>query len=231
MNYKLLYNEIEKYNKNKYKNNIYESILRILDKDICLLSNKEINIKSNIFKNKLANDLLSKKLYKLFDYNLKKQKNIIYTFLISNHINVDIFNNILKYISIYLNLNILLLKNNLYRFVNEYNSSINTIILIEKENKFIPYIYNNNNIYINYFNDIHIKEIIKLYNINYEIIIDDNVSFSSQFNKIKKYKLEDIYNICSYYNINLYNNNNNNNNIKKFKSKKILFDELYKILY
>jgi hypothetical protein len=225
MDYKYLYNEINQYNKNKYKYNIYEAILRLLDIDICLLSIKDINIKSTILKNKLANDLISKKFYKLFDYNLKKQKNIIYTFLTSNNIHMDISNNIIKYISIYLNLNILLIKNNLYRFINEYNIYHNTIILIQKENKFIPYIYSYNNIYINFFNNIYIQEIIKLFNFNYEIIIDDNIPFSIQFNKIKKYKLENIYNICSHYNIDLYDN------LKNLKTKKYLFEELYNILY
>ena len=93
MDYKKIYNDIEYYKKRF--SNIYECILKILDKEINLLERREINEKSIIFKNKLGNDLLNKKIYKLFDYNLKKQKNIIYTFLISNNIYVKVPNIIL----------------------------------------------------------------------------------------------------------------------------------------
>ena len=56
-------------------------------------------------------------------------------FLISSNINVPVSNNIIKYISIYLNVNILILYNNLYKFVNIYNENAKTIILIEKEKR------------------------------------------------------------------------------------------------
>ena len=135
--------EIYQIVKNKYKYNIYECILRIVDNEICLLNFRDINIKSNILKKKLANDLVLNNLHKKFDYDLKKQKDVIYNFLISSNINVPVSNNIIKYISIYLNVNILILYNNLYRFVNIYNENIKTIILIEKEKdkKYYPYIY------------------------------------------------------------------------------------------
>ena len=204
----------------KHIHNIYECILRLLDSDICLLSFNDINIKSNIFKKKLANDLVLKHIYKKFDFDLKKQKNIIYNFLISNNINTPICNNILRYISIYLKINILIIYNNLYRFVNNYDKTINTIILIEKDKM-------KNKLYKCIFNNIDIVNIIKLYNINYEIIIDDNIPFNTQFNKIKKYNLSQIYEICKFYEINLYLDNNST----KIKTKKKLFEELYNILY
>jgi len=221
--------EINQIVKNKYKYNIYECILRIIDKEICLLNFKDINIKSNILKKKLANDLILNNLHKKFDYDLKKQKDIIYNFLISSNINLPITNNILKYISIYLNVNILIIYNNLYRFVNIYDENIKTIILIEKEEniKYYPYIYEKNNVTEEFFNNDDIIDIIKLYNINNEIIIDDNVLFNTQFNKIKKYDLNKIIEICKFYKINIYLDDKN---IKK-KSKKKLFKELYDILY
>ena len=221
--------EINQIVKNKYKYNIYECILRIIDKEICLLNFKDINIKSNILKKKLANDLILNNLYKKFDYDLKKKKNIIYNFLISSNINLPITNNILKYISIYLNVNILIIYNNLYRFVNIYDENIKTIILIEKEEniKYYPYIYEKNNVTEEFFNNDDIIDIIKLYNINNEIIIDDNVLFNTQFNKIKKYDLNKIIEICKFYKINI---NLDDKNIKK-KSKKKLFKKLYYILY
>ena len=221
--------EINQIVKNKYKYNIYECILRIIDKEICLLNFKDINIKSNILKKKLENDLILNNLHKKFDYDLKKQKDIIYNFLISSNINLPITNNILKYISIYLNVNILIIYNNLYRFVNIYDENIKTIILIEKEEniKYYPYIYEKNNVTEEFFNNDDIIDIIKLYNINNEIIIDDNVLFNTQFNKIKKYDLNKIIEICKFYKINIYLDDKN---IKK-KSKKKLFKELYDILY
>lgn len=215
--------------KNKYKYNIYECILRILDNEICLLNFTDINIRSNILKKKLANDLVLNNLHKKFDFDLKKQKDILYNFLISSNINVPITNNIIKYISIYLNVNILIIYNNLYRFVNIYNENIKTIILIEKEKdkKYYPYIYQKNNEMRKFFDDDDINDIKKLYNISNEIIIDDNVPFNTQFNKIKKYDLNKLIEVCKFYKMNVYLDKKN----IKLKSKKILFEELYDILY
>ena len=70
-------------------------------------------------------------------------------------------------------------------------------------------------------------DIIKLYNINNEIIIDDNVPFNTQFNKLKKYDLNKIIEICKFYKMNIYLDDKNT----KIKPKKKLFDELYDILY
>ncbi len=221
--------EIDLNTKNKYKYNIYECILRIVDPEISLLNFTDINIRSNILKKKLANDLVLNNLHKKFDFDLKKQKDIIYNFLISSNINVPITNNIIKYISIYLNINILIINNNLYRFVNTYNENIKTLILIEKEKdkKYYPYIYQKNNENKRFFNNNEISSIIELYDINYEIIIDDNVGFDTQFNKIKKYDLTKIYNICKFYKMNIYSDDKNT----KLKTKKTLFEELYYILY
>lgn len=227
MDYEYIKKEIDKIYKNKYNYNIYECILRILDVEICLLHFKDINVKSNILKKKLANDLILNNIYKKFDYDLRKQKDIIYNFLISNNINTIVSNNIIRYISIYLNMNILIIYNNLYRFVNKYNENIKTIILIENNDKFTPYIYQKNNLYERFFKNNDIMNIINLYNINYEIIIDDNVLFNTQFNKIKKYNLEELYNVCKFYKINLYLDDNNT----KMKTRKLLFEELYNILY
>ena len=66
--------EIYKVAKNKYKYNIYECILRVVDPEICLLNFTDINIRSNILKKKLANDLVLNNLHKKFDYDLKKKR-------------------------------------------------------------------------------------------------------------------------------------------------------------
>ena len=66
--------EINQIVKNKYKYNIYECILRIVDNEICLLNFRDINIKSNILKKKLANDLVLNNLHKKFDYDLKTKR-------------------------------------------------------------------------------------------------------------------------------------------------------------
>ena len=227
MDYKYIKIEINKIVKNKYSYNIYESILRVLDPEVSLLFYKDINIKSNILKKKLANDLILNSLYKRFDFDLKKQKDLIYNFLISNNINTPVSNNIIKYISIYININILIINNNLYRFINGYNEKINTIILIEKDEKFCPYIYQKDNLYVPFFNNSDTFNIIKLYNLNHEIIIDDNILFDTQFNKIKKYNITKIYDICKFYKINIYGDSD----CVKIKPKKKLFEELYNILY
>ena len=221
--------EIDINTKNKYKYNMYECILRTVDPEISLLNFTDINIRSNVLKKKLANDLVLNNLHKKFDFDLKKQKDIIYNFLISSNINVPITNNIIKYISIYLNINILIINNNLYRFVNTYNENIKTLILIEKEKdkKYYPYTYQKNNENKRFFNNNEISSIIELYDINYEIIIDDNVAFDTQFNKIKKYDLTKIYDICKFYKMNIYSDDKNT----KLKTKKTLFEELYYILY
>lgn len=223
MNYQIIYEEINKLNKNKYKYNIYETILRLIDIDINLCDRNLIKERTHIFKIKLANDLITHKIYKKFNFNLKKQKNFIYNYLTSQPTNSKINYNIIKYISIYLNLNILIIKNNLYNFINDYNENINTLIIIDKMNSlFNGYNYKNKTI----FNNKEITELLKFYKKNYEIIIDDNIEFDSQFNKIKKYDLDTLYNVCNFYNINIYDNYNK---IKK-KSKAKLYEELYNIL-
>ena len=63
-----------------------ESILRIIDNDINVYQKSEVIKCVNIFKNKLANDLISKELYRTFDYNLKIARNDIYSNLINDSI-------------------------------------------------------------------------------------------------------------------------------------------------
>ena len=84
------------------------------------------------------------------------KENNIYSKLINNE---ECDENIYKYISIYLELNIIILKNNKYRFVGEYNNNISSIIIVELENnRFIPiYLALDNKIY-NIFVDSDIKK-------------------------------------------------------------------------
>ena len=135
MNYEKIYQLINNVN-TKYTFNILETILRIIDIDLYNSSRNDIKSNVNIFRRKLANDLIQKKLYKNFPNKLKFEKNNIYSKLINNE---DCDENIYKYISLYLELNIIIFKNKKYRFVGKYNNNISSIIIVEIDNnKFAP---------------------------------------------------------------------------------------------
>ena len=103
---------------NKHKNktlflyNFLECILRIIDIEVNILPKNDIIEYTNVFKNRLANDLI-KSFYKKLDYNLKIERNEIYTNLIHNK-NID--ENTNKYIGYYINLNIIIINNYKYRY-------------------------------------------------------------------------------------------------------------------
>ena len=77
--------------------------------------------------------------------SLKIERNDIYSNLINN--NND--ENTKKYISIYINLNIIIINNNKYRYINKYNNNLKSIILLENNDyKYFPiYIIKNNTYY------------------------------------------------------------------------------------
>ena len=93
MNYEKIYELINNVNiKNSY--NILEAVLRLIDIDLFNSQKYDIKTNVNIFRRKLANDLIQKKLYKNFPNKLKFERNNIYSKLINNE---DCDENIYKY--------------------------------------------------------------------------------------------------------------------------------------
>ena len=205
MNYEKIYQLINNVN-TKYTFNILETILRIIDIDLYNSSRNDIKSNVNIFRRKLANDLIQKKLYKNFPNILKFERNNIYSKLINNE---ECDENIYKYVSIYLELNIIIFKNNKYRFVGEYNNNISSIIIVELENnKFVPiYLAIDNKIY-NIFVDFDIKKILKYFSVDNRLIFNNKKELTNneykQINKLKNYSLGKLQEICEIYSINIY---------------------------
>ena len=134
MDYKQICNIIN-YHTNNINNNkkynsycILEGVLRIIDIELNNYNKHEIKNSVNVFRRKLGNELIQKKLYKILPNIFKLEKNDIYSKLINNE---KCDENIFKYISYYLELNIIIIKDRKYRYVNTYNSTIHSIILVE----------------------------------------------------------------------------------------------------
>ena len=228
MNYDKICNFINNLNK-QTSYYILEAILRIIDIDLYNSPKYEIKTNVDIFRRKLANDLLQKKLYKNFSNKLKFERNNIYSKLINNE---PCDENIYKYISFYLELNIIIFKNKKYRFVDSYNSNISSILLVEtNNNKFIPiYILLDDKIY-NIFEDYDIKKILEYFSIDNRLIFNNKKELTNneykEINKLKNYKLDKLQELCEVYSINIYEYKNEK---KIFKKKKDLFEELKLIL-
>ena len=224
MNYEKIYQLINNVN-TKYTFNILETILRIIDVDLYNSPKNEIKSNVNIFRRKLANDLIQKKLYKNFPNILKFERNNIYSKLINNE---ECDENIYKYVSIYLELNIIIFKNNKYRFVGEYNNNISSIIIVELENnRFVPiYLALDNKIY-NIFVDSDIKKILEFFSVDNRLIFNNKKELTNneykQINKLKNYSLGKLQEICEIYSINIYKYINDR---KLYKKKIELFEEL-----
>ena len=169
--------------------------------------------------------MIQKKLYKNFPNILKFERNNIYSKLINNE---ECDENIYKYISIYLELNIIILKNNKYRFVGEYNNNISSIIIVELENnRFIAiYLALDNKIY-NIFVDSDIKKILEFFSVDNRLIFNNKKELTNneykQINKLKNYSLGKLQEICEIYSINIYKYINDR---KLYKKKIELFEEL-----
>ena len=224
MNYEKIYELINNINI-KYSYDFLETILRIIDVDLYNSPKFEIKTNVNIFRRKLANDLIQKKLYKNFPNILKFERNNIYSKLINNE---ECDENIYKYVSIYLELNIIILKNKKYRFVGSYNKNISSIILVEIENnKFIPiYLALNSKIY-NIFEDYDIEKILNNFKLDNRLIFNNKKELTNneykQINKLKNYTLSKLQEICETYSINIYKYINDR---KLYKKKLELFEEL-----
>lgn len=224
MNYEKIYDLINNVNiKNSFS--FLETILRIIDVDLYNSPKFDIKTNVNIFRRKLANDLIQKNLYKNFPNILKFERNNIYSKLINNE---ECDENIYKYVSLYLEVNIIILKNKKYRFVGSYNNTISSIILVEIDNtKFIPiYLALENKIY-NIFEDFDIQKILDYFDLDNRLIFNNKNELTNneykQINKLKNYTLSKLQEICEIYSINLYKYINDR---KLYKKKIELFEEL-----
>ena len=223
MNYEKIYELINNVNiKNSY--NILEAVLRLIDIDLFNSQKYDIKTNVNIFRRKLANDLIQKKLYKNFPNKLKFERNNIYSKLINNE---DCDENIYKYISLYLELNIIIFKNKKYRFVGKYNNNISSIIIVEIDNKFVPiYMVIDSKIF-NIFEDYNIQKILNKYKMDNRLIFNNKKELTNneykEINKLKNYKLSKLQEMCEIYEIDIYKNVDNK---KLCKKKSELFEEL-----
>lgn len=201
-----------------------ESVLRIIDNDINIYQKSDVIKCVNIFKNKLANDLISKELYRNFDYNLKIARNDIYSNLIND---VIIDENSKIYISKYINLNIFILNNNKYRTIQKYDNELDSIILLEKNLKYCPIYLIKNNAYYSIFNHTTIQEILLNFSLDNRLIFNSNVNITDkehkQINKLKTLTLNKLQSICNDYEICIYKYIDTR---KLLKKKTELFEEL-----
>ena len=216
MNYEKIYELINNVNiKNSY--NILEAVLRLIDIDLFNSQKYDIKTNVNIFRRKLANDLIQKKLYKNFPNKLKFERNNIYSKLINNE---DCDENIYKYISLYLELNIIIFKNKKYRFVGKYNNNISSIIILEIDNnKFAPiYMVFDSKIY-NIFEDHNIQKILNKYKMDNRLIFNNKKELTNneykEINKLKNYTLLKLQEMCEIYEIDIYKNKDNKKLCKK----------------
>jgi len=201
-----------------------ESILKIIDNDINIYQKTEVINCVNIFKNKLANDLISKELYRNFDYNLKIARNDIYTNLINDYI---IDQNSKIYISKYINLNIIIINNNKYRFIQKYNNDLDSIILLESNSKYSPIFIIKNNTYYSIFNHTIIQETLENFSLDNRLIFNSNINLTDkehkQISKLKNLTLNKLQCICNDYEICIYKYMDTR---KLLKKKTELFEEL-----
>ena len=219
----------EKTNENYKCYYFLESILRLIDIDLNYLNREEIINNINIFRIKLGNDLIQENIYKLLPNKLRFSKNSIHLKLINNELCDE---NIYKYVSYYLELNILIFTNNKYRFVEPYDKDINTIILVEKNKiKFVPiYITDSQNKLYNMYDNIVIDDILLKFELNKKLIFNNKTEINEEeikeLNKLKNNKLEDLYKLCIIYDIDIKVDTSK----KKLKKKIIIVDELKKKL-
>lgn len=171
-----------------------EALIHILDNNYILLTKKLQKI--------YINNLVKIMSYKIMNYkNIKKSTQNTIFINIKNNI---IDNNSKKFISMLLNINIMILINKNYYFVNNYNNSFGTIILINCNNKFIPI----HNLYTN-------LQITELFNNCIEEFIFNNIddtcyeiSCNKFIKKISQLKLDELLKYIKNYNINNTNNMN-----------------------
>ena len=216
-----IYENIEKIKTNKaYR--FMECILRIIDLDINSINKQDISNNVNIFRRKLGNELLQNNLYKILPPKVRARKNTIYTKLINNEICDE---NTFKYISYYLNLNIIILDNIYYRYVNDYDPEINNIVILQKDNiHFIPVILNIENNIINIFDNTIVDIMKNKYKLNKKLVFNNKDVITEeeikQVNRLKNLKSNELCDLCEVYNLKYKDINN------KILKKNILFEKL-----
>lgn len=215
-------------NKNKNKNlflyDFLECLLRIIDIEVNILHRSDVNEYINIFRNKLATDLIEY-YYKKLEYKLKIERNEIYTKLIHNKF---LDENTKKYISHYINLNIIVINNLKYRYINNYDKNKKSIIMLEKNNKYHPiYLINDTNEHYNIYDNNLLMKILSNFNLDNRLIFNNNLEISEKeyktINKLKNNKLNVLQEMCSDYNICIYKYIDTK---KIFKKKLELFEEI-----
>ena len=214
-------------NKNKNKNlflyNFLECVLRIIDIEVNIFDKSDIINYVNIFRNKLATDLIEN-FYKKLDYNLKIDRNEIYTKLIHNK---TLDENTKKYISYYINLNIIVINNLKYRYLNNYDKDKNSIIMIEKNNKYHPIYLIKNDKHYNIFRNVFLIEVLGNFNLDNRLIFNNNSEMSDddykKINKLKNNKLGILQKICGDYDICIFKYIDTK---KIYKKKLELFEEI-----
>jgi len=180
-----------------------EALINIFDNNFILLSKKLQKSYINNFVNTIS--------YKIMDYkNIKKSiKNSTFLNLKKNIID----NNSKQFISIFFEINIMILINKNYYFVNNYNNSYGTIILICNDN----YNKDDNNKFIpipDFYTHLQITDIL---NNCFEEIIFNNIddtcyekSCDKFIKKLSQLKLNELHNYIKHHNLN-YNNMNKKN--------------------
>ena len=121
-------------------------------------NNAQYNYKGQ-FCDIIRNDIYNENILNRLDNKLQQNKNSIYLNIKDNKID----NNVKKYISLYLDLNIMIIYNNKYYNINTYNINKCTLILLLEDNKYIPVSKIFNNIEINYITNIIYEDVIYKY--------------------------------------------------------------------
>tara|TARA_Y100000768_G_scaffold96675_1_gene70391 strand:- start:1852 stop:2541 length:690 start_codon:yes stop_codon:yes gene_type:complete len=206
--------QINKYNSYRKGYIILESILRILDLEINLYNRDDINTYVSIFRKRLANDLLGKELYKKLNYKLKIKRNDIYNNLLTNTV---LDNNTISYIGNYLNVNIIIIKNLRYRYIDKYNNDISSIILLELEEGYYPIYIPYDKVNERLFNNTLLQSILK------NFVIDNRIVFNKEINKedlqninrLKTHNLKQLQETANIYGIDIYKFINDRKLLKK----------------
>jgi hypothetical protein len=187
---------INNYNLNLPSYPFLNAFIHIFDETYPLLNSKEQYNYNTEFCNYLAHQVNTiEVLNKLSEFpKLRIKRNSIFLDLLDTKIN----NNVKTFISIFFDINIIVLINKNYYNINTYNNTFGTIILINNNYKYIPIkkIFNN-------------LEIIELQNnINEELILKyvDETDFTESNKNImkllKRYKLPELKEFVQNYDIN-----------------------------
>ena len=211
-----------------FKNSYINSILIIFDKSFMSLTHSMQETYVKEFKKILAIDLDEKDYWKKLKFNPRIIKKTDMQRILLEDLDID--DNIEKYIGTYLNINILIfdLVNKKKYFQNDFKKNKLTIILFKINNIYEPLLNENDK---NYFTDYNYVEFLykSFLNSQKDLKIILNIKKNSCENKVKiiksisNYKLKDLQELCKDSNIDIYAQDG-----KKSKLKKDLYTELKK---